>query len=190
VRRLPREMECYGNTQALPLEEQGYRCRAPALSAKINCQGGCSSMVELQLPKLLTWVRFPSPAPPCSPLTYYSHRDLGGAGANLRSPMASCGLFLGKARLRRGNDEFHPIRQKDPRRFHLNCVFAIGMMDATRHPAAARTRVWLMRNVLSSAGLPGRPRVKVTGTRICWTSSESWVDRNWLISGSRCHVPA
>ncbi len=24
---------------------------------------GCSSMVELQLPKLLTWVRFPSPAP-------------------------------------------------------------------------------------------------------------------------------
>ena len=25
--------------------------------------GGCSSMVELQLPKLATWVRFPSPAP-------------------------------------------------------------------------------------------------------------------------------
>ena len=25
---------------------------------------GCSSMVELQLPKLIAWVRFPSPAPP------------------------------------------------------------------------------------------------------------------------------
>jgi hypothetical protein len=24
---------------------------------------GCSSMVELELPKLQTWVRFPSPAP-------------------------------------------------------------------------------------------------------------------------------
>jgi hypothetical protein len=24
---------------------------------------GCSSMVELQLPKLVAWVRFPSPAP-------------------------------------------------------------------------------------------------------------------------------
>src|SRR5687767_2092637 len=26
-------------------------------------RSGCSSMVELQLPKLLAWVRFPSPAP-------------------------------------------------------------------------------------------------------------------------------
>jgi hypothetical protein len=25
--------------------------------------GGCSSMAELQLPKLIAWVRFPSPAP-------------------------------------------------------------------------------------------------------------------------------
>ncbi len=27
---------------------------------------GCSSMVELQLPKLIAWVRFPSPAPVAS----------------------------------------------------------------------------------------------------------------------------
>ena len=30
---------------------------------RIRILSGCSSMVELQLPKLLTWVRFPSPAP-------------------------------------------------------------------------------------------------------------------------------
>ena len=30
---------------------------------KIGHACGCSSMVELQLPKLTTWVRFPSPAP-------------------------------------------------------------------------------------------------------------------------------
>ena len=30
---------------------------------RIRVLSGCSSMVELQLPKLLTWVRFPSPAP-------------------------------------------------------------------------------------------------------------------------------
>ena len=35
---------------------RGTRVRSPI-------PGGCSSMVELQLPKLLTWVRFPSPAP-------------------------------------------------------------------------------------------------------------------------------
>ena len=28
-----------------------------------SLSSGCSSMVELQLPKLVTWVRFPSPAP-------------------------------------------------------------------------------------------------------------------------------
>ena len=33
------------------------------LVAKYAGSRGCSSMVELQLPKLLTWVRFPSPAP-------------------------------------------------------------------------------------------------------------------------------
>ena len=34
-----------------------------ATLAGINLKRGCSSMVELQLPKLITWVRFPSPAP-------------------------------------------------------------------------------------------------------------------------------
>ena len=37
-----------------------WRARATCLQFR-RC--GCSSMVELQLPKLLTWVRFPSPAP-------------------------------------------------------------------------------------------------------------------------------
>ena len=31
-----------------------------------NGAGGCSSMVELQPSKLVTWVRFPSPAPLCA----------------------------------------------------------------------------------------------------------------------------
>ena len=38
-------------------------CGSLDFSRKINDRRGCSSMVELQLPKLLTWVRFPSPAP-------------------------------------------------------------------------------------------------------------------------------
>jgi hypothetical protein len=38
-------------------------CRRGAGPNRIGTSGGCSSMVELQLPKLLTWVRFPSPAP-------------------------------------------------------------------------------------------------------------------------------
>src|SRR5689334_2217963 len=35
----------------------GHRVQCPCRA------GGCSSMVEPQLPKLMTWVRFPSPAP-------------------------------------------------------------------------------------------------------------------------------
>ena len=35
--------------------------------AMLTAARGCSSMVEPELPKLLTWVRFPSPAP-------FSHR--------------------------------------------------------------------------------------------------------------------
>ena len=35
----------------------------PSVSAKDRNKCGCSSMVELQLPKLIAWVRFPSPAP-------------------------------------------------------------------------------------------------------------------------------
>src|SRR5580658_197291 len=38
-------------------------CPNIAKANRINALRGCSSMVELQLPKLLTWVRFPSPAP-------------------------------------------------------------------------------------------------------------------------------
>ena len=41
-------------------------CESSESSLRINDGCGCSSMVELQLPKLLTWVRFPSPAPLCS----------------------------------------------------------------------------------------------------------------------------
>src|SRR3546814_9435415 len=37
---------------------------AAALELQCRSPSGCSSMVELQLPKLLAWVRFPSPAPP------------------------------------------------------------------------------------------------------------------------------
>ena len=40
-------------------------------------------MVELQLPKLLTWVRFPSPAPPTPPRPYtlrMEPRDPAAAG--------------------------------------------------------------------------------------------------------------
>ena len=50
-----------------------HRCRFPrsacqaraarASFAPARHPSGCSSMVELQLPKLLAWVRFPSPAP-------------------------------------------------------------------------------------------------------------------------------
>src|SRR3546814_6377178 len=36
---------------------------AAALELQCRSPSGCSSMVELQLPKLLAWVRFPSPAP-------------------------------------------------------------------------------------------------------------------------------
>jgi hypothetical protein len=32
-------------------------------SESVGSAGGCSSMVELQPSKLITWVRFPSPAP-------------------------------------------------------------------------------------------------------------------------------
>ena len=37
--------------------------KRPASAVESLTERGCSSMVELQLPKLLTWVRFPSPAP-------------------------------------------------------------------------------------------------------------------------------
>ena len=41
--------------------------------------GGCSSMVELLLPKQIAWVRFPSPAPPFPPFLGFGHaRDLRG----------------------------------------------------------------------------------------------------------------
>ena len=43
-------------------------CENDRNSNNINGLCGCSSMVELQLPKLLTWVRFPSPAQFGSPL--------------------------------------------------------------------------------------------------------------------------
>ena len=39
------------------------RCGPARRAGIIRAERGCSSMVELQLPKLLTWVRFPSPAP-------------------------------------------------------------------------------------------------------------------------------
>jgi hypothetical protein len=35
----------------------------PGGSLSQSAMRGCSSMAELQLPKLITWVRFPSPAP-------------------------------------------------------------------------------------------------------------------------------
>ena len=35
----------------------------PRAAHRLRATSGCSSMVELQLPKLLAWVRFPSPAP-------------------------------------------------------------------------------------------------------------------------------
>src|SRR6478735_6734582 len=50
----------------IPIPSPGpeqLHCRSSNLSPRINARRGCSSMVELQLPKLLTWVRFPSPAP-------------------------------------------------------------------------------------------------------------------------------
>jgi hypothetical protein len=40
-----------------------HGCGRRPTAHKIPVPRGCSSMVELQLPKLLTWVRFPSPAP-------------------------------------------------------------------------------------------------------------------------------
>jgi hypothetical protein len=49
---------------APPLGEHAQmRCRKRDFPPRIDWRCGCSSMVELQLPKLLTWVRFPSPAP-------------------------------------------------------------------------------------------------------------------------------
>ncbi len=41
-----------------------FRIRAGFTGAEFSLYPcGCSSMVEPQLPKLMTWVRFPSPAP-------------------------------------------------------------------------------------------------------------------------------
>ena len=37
-------------------------CQSRPITARLS---GCSSMVELQSSKLITWVRFPSPAPVC-----------------------------------------------------------------------------------------------------------------------------
>src|SRR4029077_673175 len=51
-------------TGELPPQARPYKnWRADARELRILAHRGCSSMVELQLPKLLTWVRFPSPAP-------------------------------------------------------------------------------------------------------------------------------
>ena len=58
----------------------GRSLRAPGRVPTIAGRCGCSSMVELQLPKLLTWVRFPSPAPTfsrCSTASYRSPRRVG-----------------------------------------------------------------------------------------------------------------
>ena len=55
------------------------------------------------------------------------------------------------------------------RRNYLSCVFAIGRIEATNQLFPSRTNVWLIKKVLSCGGLPGRPRVKTMGTRICMT---------------------
>ena len=51
-------------TVQVPVAGAALPCRPSRHRLAPSC--GCSSMVELQLPKLLAWVRFPSPAP--SPL--------------------------------------------------------------------------------------------------------------------------
>ena len=43
-----------------------YRSTFPTTDEEQTTLGGCSSMVEPQPSKLVTWVRFPSPAPPKS----------------------------------------------------------------------------------------------------------------------------
>lgn len=52
-----------------PLESVSFNKRC-GLSVQQRGKCGCSSMVEQELPKLLTWVRFPSPAP--APTGYVS----------------------------------------------------------------------------------------------------------------------
>src|ERR1700722_16775532 len=68
-----------------------------------------------------------------------------------------------------GTDRAIGSRMKAPPADYLSWVFAIGRIEATCQPFASRTNVWLIRNILSWGGLPGRPRVKKTGTRICMT---------------------
>ncbi len=84
-------------SQSSALAESGHELTVPAYAppaahyaAWTDCQkppqfrniespvSGCSSMVELQLPKLLTWVRFPSPAP--IPKQYQASRGNSGGG--------------------------------------------------------------------------------------------------------------
>ena len=48
---------------AEPPESGVFGLAAPRPSRYDGCVRGCSSMVEPQLPKLMTRVRFPSPAP-------------------------------------------------------------------------------------------------------------------------------
>ena len=67
---------------------------------------------------------------------------------------------------------------------YLSCVFAAGRTEATYHPFVSRTNVWLVRNVSSCGPLPGRPRAKTMGTRICNTSFEIAATRNGDMSGS------
>ena len=74
-RHRPRPRQCRANTRAAvavsvfdrpPFIRRCRRlscCRVSRRARRIGSPRGCSSMVELQLPKLLTWVRFPSPAP-------------------------------------------------------------------------------------------------------------------------------
>jgi hypothetical protein len=52
-----------GRPHSCSLRQRPNEYPSCGISCKINMGRGCSSMVELQLPKLLTWVRFPSPAP-------------------------------------------------------------------------------------------------------------------------------
>ena len=89
------------------------RAKTPAVCYKSALTvSGCSSMVERQLPKLHTWVRFPSPAPISPKIRLSKWHSRPG-----RSPWAR-----GVRRFRRSTGPAHPLR--GPRLtlpFSVNC---------------------------------------------------------------------
>src|SRR5215813_14747201 len=94
-------MNAGAELQLLVRLRSGYHFRLGAVSRVSLKPGGCSSMVERWLPKPLTWVRFPSPAPPWA-ATASAVRQRSGERVEILHERCHCAvqpLYLRVARL-------------------------------------------------------------------------------------------